>query len=320
MLTVVATVVIKQRGFEIGIVPCMVIFLLSLFGVVLPVVFKRWYYVRRRLKNNPITAEYVPPLGFSPAEISFLFNNRLQPRAIGATIINLTHRGLLTAKKTGNSKHFFAGPRVDNNLKTYENMIVQSADVEGGISGNDLVNGAIFFGANKGTGRGISNTASMEQSIKKDLTHLGFIRDSYIRQITYRTLKLAVFLVVSLIWLPFMVAIIISIIKNGSSTFADVEFLFIFSLIVSVIALVPMILVSSIINIVRGRITGREWAITPKLGRFWLQVVGFRQYVQLAELDKLNYRTEKMKKMSKNDVLPYSVALGFVKNWRDIIS
>ncbi len=74
-----------------------------------------------------------------------------------------------------------------------------------------------------------------------------------------------------------------------------------------------------ILAIIRGRIIGRDWIITEKLEKLWPQLVGFRQYIQLVEADKLAFHSSHLETMSKNDILPYAVALGYVKNWRNII-
>jgi len=320
MFTVEAGVVVVLQGFEIGLIPFVASSFLSLVIIVLPVLLKKWFFVRRRLKGSEITAEYLPPLGLSPAEISYLFNGEMHQRVVAATIINLIKRGILSAKKVEGKKRIFVGPRVDNSLKQHEKMLVVQADSENGISGDDLLNMPIVSGTKDTGGPGIDKALAMSQSIKNNLVELGYIRDNSTRQIIYRSTKLSAFLVLTLVWLPLAIAVFLSTVSKGSTTFADVGNFLVLSGIISVIFLVPMYIVSALLNIIRGRLIGREWLITRKFTRLWLQVIGFRQYVQLAEQNKLVYRTVKLEKSSKSEILPYAVALGFVKNWRNIVS
>ncbi len=320
MFTVVVGAVWKLQGFNIELVTFVRIMYVSLFLLVIPTLFRRWYFARRRLVKNEITAEYLSPLGFSPAEVCYLFEGKVRERAVAATIIDLTQKGILTAKKVDGVKRIFVGPRVDSNLKKHEKLILVQASAEEGVSGEDLLSGKVSSSKLKTVKHGAKKTAVMSRIIKSDLIRNGYIQDDFNYKVLLRSLKLAIFLVLTLIVLPLIGVVFFDAINKGSTTFGDVGNFVLFTIIISVVSLIPMFGVTALINIIRGRMTGREWLITPKLGRFWLQVVGFRQYVHLAEKDLLNYRTEKLKKRSKNDILPYSVALGFVKNWRDIIT
>ena len=48
--------------------------------------------------------------------------------------------------------------------------------------------------------------------------------------------------------------------------------------------------------------------------------MGFRHYVKLNEKNDLKFETNELKKASNKDILAYAVALGYVKNWKDIVT
>lgn len=318
-------VVAFSSAFEIGGVELntLAFFIALAIGVliILPSVLLRWWFFsRKRLTSRDITAEFAPPLGFTPAEVSYLFKRKLGDKEVVATIIHLTQRGLLHIKKHGAEKRVYAGPKVDSKLTTYEKMIVSQADVPDGVLSTALIDDYVSFGVGGSDDAGVPKSYAMTQLVRERLVQRGYVRKKPLKNYFKSTINITLLLKFSLVLLPLIVAATVNIIASGASEFSAIVDAIVFILIACVVTLVPVMGLSALLVLFRGGKSGRKWIITPKLKRFWAQVVGFRQYVQLAERDKLKFRTTQLKKKSYNDMLPYSIALDCVKNWREIIS
>jgi len=131
---------------------------------------------------------------------------------------------------------------------------------------------------------------------------------------------MSMLLMTVLVTIPLTISLLIGMLQSGASDFSEIVDSVVLIIVVCFVLTIPMLILSAYLVHLRGRWSGRKWIITSKLNRFWAQVVGFRQYVQLAGKGKLKFRTSHLKSVSSNDMLPYSVALGFVKDWREIVT
>ncbi|MCA9324188.1 DUF2207 domain-containing protein [Candidatus Saccharibacteria bacterium] len=322
MLTALSlgAVTMEVMGAKLLLEQWLLFLAIALFVISPLAFFKRWFFYRRRLKRQPITAEYVSPLDLNPAEMSYLFDGKLHDREVGATIIHMIQRGLLHLKKMDNGKRIFAGPRIEADLKSYEKKFVEEADTAEGIEASALLK---RFASLKTKDVGMvaaSKQLVFTQLVHSDLQRRQFVKNNSTPRFLIGVVKVILFMFAILIFLPILSLWGVSAISAGTT---DLERLLSFAklaLVLSGILALPFFGIAALIYIQRGRIVGCDWIITEKLGRQWSQIIGFRQYVQLVENEKLEFQSEELKKRSKNDTLPYAVALGFVKNWRDLLS
>ncbi len=308
------------EGSEFLLTP-LLIFLLFGFIVVIPAVFfRRWYFYRRRLKKRVITAEYVPPLELRPAEIGYLFDGKLREREVAGTIIDLIQRGFLHMRKTGQGKRIFSGPRIDPELKSYEKKLIEEADVPEGIEALHLLKRFTSLKTKELGMVAASKSFVFTQLVHSDLQRKQFVKNGAVKAFLFGSFRMTLLLQAALIYVPLLGVWTISVFLNGSSDFKVLGLVLLTAITACFVFIVPFICAAMLLHTLRGRIIGRDWIITDKLERLWPQIVGYRQYVQLVENDKLEFQTDELKKISKNDTLPYAVALGFVKNWRDLLS
>jgi hypothetical protein len=288
--------------------------------IVLPAtLFRKWYFYRRRLKKNVITAEYEPPLGLNPAEVGYLFDGKLRQREVAATIIDLVQKGYLHIKKVNGAKHIFAGPRVGDNLKTYEKKLVSEADTSEGATADQLLSRFTTYKAPNYDGVA-SRELVFTQLVHSDLHRRQYVKGSFVKYFLLGSIKITLLLQIVLIYFPLTMLFVLATIDDGTADFALLATLLMTAFFVSIFLSIPFFIAAMILNYIRGRVLGREWIITEKLKRLWPQLVGFRQYINLVEKDKLEFQSKDLESTSKNGTLPYAVALGYVKNWRDIIS
>lgn len=275
---------------------------------------KTWFFARRRILKQVITAEYDAPLDLNPAEISYLFRRQLDSRDFAALLVHMSHEGVIHFRKQDGKRVVFAGPKYRGKLKSYEKLILDTLDDNKPVTAEDLVNHhKTIFKLGK-----INN--SLTEHVKYDLRRNGYIRKKPISRRSIALLRSIILLLVSLIWIP-LIAIwfytALSVGSNDPSSFGDVV---ISGLVLSAVLFIPALAAVVFIKFLQSRSTGRAWIIEHKLLNFWPQIIGFRQYVYLSEVDKLTFSSKELKKKSNVHTLPYAIAFGFVKNWREIVT
>ncbi len=315
----ITAVSITLEGAEVGLYPLIIAVLIGMLIILPSALFRKWYFYRRRLKKNVITAEYEPPLGLNPAEVGYLFDGKLREREVGATIIYLIQKGFLHIKKVNGEKRIYAGPRIGDNLKTYEKKLIEEADKPDGVTAGALLSRFIAY-KDKNFGGVASRELVFTQLVHSDLHRRQYVKGSFLKYFLAGSLKITVLLQLVLVYLPLFSLFIIATIQDGTTDFTLLMTLLMTGFFVCIFLLLPFFIAAMILNYLRGRILGREWIITEKLKRLWPQLVGYRQYIKLVENDRLEFQSEELQTVSKNETLPYAVAMGYVKNWRHILS
>ncbi len=313
-------ITIKSNGVNISFLPLLVFIIFGAVFILPFAVFRRWYFYRRRLKKNIITAEYEPPLGLNPAELGYMFDGKLRQQEVGGTIIHLLQRGVLHMRKVEGGKRIFAGPKVESNLKEYEKKLVEEAEVPDGISADELMGRFTSYKSKNINTPLVSREFMFTQYVHADLLKRQYVRGSFIRRFLQGSFNITILLLIIFVLLPIFGVWCLMSVQEGIASLSDLGILLVFASIFSLMFFPAFFIAGMILNYFKGRVIGRECMITPKLKRLWPQIVGFRQYVRLVENDRLEFQARRMAEVSKNDTLPYAVALGFVKNWRDIIN
>jgi hypothetical protein len=311
---------VELNGAQVLLVPFVISVLLGMLVVVPVALYRKWYFYRRRLKKQVITAEYEPPLGFNPAEIGYMFDGKLGEREIAGTIIWLVQKGYLHIKKVDGGKRIFAGPNIDENLKTYEKKLIAEADVPEGATADMLLGRFMTYKS-----KIVRTNYAPRQLVFTQLVHSDLQRRQYVPVTNYAkffvgAFRVALLLATFIYFVPMIIAWILITVDSGTVDIQILLVLIFFAIMLTVFTSIPFFIAGCVLQYIRGRILGRQWIVTPKLARMWPQIVGFREYVKLVENERLEFYSEQLETTTKNDLLPYAVALGFVKNWRKIIS
>lgn len=313
-------VTVSLRGFDVLIVPFAFIVAIGVIIITPLALFRRWYFYRRRLKKHVITAQYESPLDLTPAELGYLFDGRLRDREVGATIIHLLQRGLLHTKKTEDGNRIFSGPRIDDHLRSYEKKLIEESDVEEGIKGEDLLSRFIGIHTQDFNIPVATKTHVFTLLVHDDLQKKSYVKNRSLLAFLWGSWRISAFLCFVILYVPLVLLWGYQTLQSGTVDLVQLGMVLVLATIISSVFFLPFLIVGMILNYYRGSIVGREWMITPKLERLWPQIVGYRQYVQLVEADRLDFDNERLKKISRNDALSYAIALGFVKNWRKMLS
>jgi len=198
--------------------------------------------------------------------------------------------------------------------------LIEEADKSYGVTSSDLLGMFTSLKSENFSIQVLSREMIFTQLVHSDLYRRQYVRGSFIFRFLFSSFKVYILLVTLVLYMPLCGLWLLGAVENGATDIKTLGALLLAGFYFSVIFFVPFYLASMILNYFRGRIVGREWIITPKLKRLWPQIVGYRQYIKMVENEKLEFSNKSLKETSKNSALPYAVALGFVKNWRDIIS
>ena len=296
-------------------VPIAINFLLGLFvTLALIVVFmRRWYFARRRILTHRITAEYVAPLEFSPAEMSYLFRHRLDERDFAATLVFMAQRGVIHFRKHEGQKVVLPGPKYEGNLRPYERMILEVVDEHKFLPAQELLAGylTIFERETK---------SSFGAEVRKDLEERGFIKQHYTLGYIESVAKGTILSLFAIVWIPSIFLWIYGVLLQGGSDFSNIDDVTYTSLMLLLMLALPVLIFVIVVRLLQSRSLGRSWIAEKKLKRYWTHIIGFRQFVYLSEKEKLTFESKSLKKTSEINTLPYAIAFRLVENWRTIVS
>lgn len=278
------------------------------------VFMRRWFFARRRILSHRITAEYVAPLEFDPAAMSYLFRRKLDERDFAALLVFMSQRGVIHFRKHEGKKVVLPGPKYEGNLKLYERLILEVVEENRFLSSNELLKGYdTIFKRN-------TPDATLTSLVRADLEKHGFIKKNYSARYAHSILKGTLLSLIAIVWLPSILLWFYGLITLGGSDFTNIDNVAYTSCMMSLVAMVPILVFVIIVRFLQSRSLGRSWIAENKLRRFWPHIIGFRQFVYLSEKEKLNFESKTLKKTSEINTLPYAIAFRLVENWRSIIT
>jgi hypothetical protein len=315
----VGSVMLTVGEYQVSLIPFIILLFVGVFLLVPFTLFNKWYFYRRRLKKNVITADYESPAGLLPAEMQYLFGGINQERVVAATIIDLIQRSYLHMRKVNGKKRLFAGPKESATLTKYEKMLLVRVDKEGGAESEELMRNPIAFIDGDPTVVDPDAT-NLSGYIHDSLRQRGLVGGKGVNRFFISVFQTVAVLLFGLVWWPVMLFGSLSLLEAGSSDLSSMVSFPEVAIVATVILCIPLCIVSIVVVKFRAKLLGRRWMSTNKLSKLWPQIIGFRQYVKLAEQNKLNFNSTTQQTQISKDVLPHAVALGFVKKWRDIVS
>lgn len=305
-------------GYKVSLLLYVTILAAGLIVFIPLTLFRKWYFNRRRLKATVISVEFEPPAKLTPAEVQYLFGGVEQERIIGATIIHLVQRSILHVRKVDGVKTVFAGPKESSDLKAFEKMLVVQAQKEGGIKATKLLQSPIAFVDGELDSQKTASTIS--EYVHDSLRERSLVDGKNVNRFFIDSMKISLWLIFSLIWWPILLFGFLSLLLASSSDVSSVNDFVHLAGITTAVLFMPITIASLFVVKWRARLIGRRWMSTTRLTKLWPQLMGYRHFVKLTEKNRLQFESKKLKDVSSKGVLPYAVALGFVKNWRDIVS
>jgi len=91
----IGATVLRLEDFEAASWVFHSLVLFFVVGFLLFLFTKRWYFARRRIASHKITAEYEPPIGLNPLEMSYLFRRKLSQQDFAAQLVYMAQEGVV---------------------------------------------------------------------------------------------------------------------------------------------------------------------------------------------------------------------------------
>jgi hypothetical protein len=266
-----------------------------------------------KLHSNVVVAEYEPPEKLSPAEIGYLFDNKLNIEEVFATIVSLEQQGLITTTEKDEKLILSNVEPVNSNLSEFDKSIINQFK-----NSNDINIGPLRIERSPVALRTIKDNQVIDYKLLKNLVRgsENVLRDGlrtkgYLKSVKEQIKSLLIRLI------PFMFGLMCLTIysfhpKSIGETIGLTIFLLFFAPFYFVVA---VFLLNSY-----QKIAGDPWSGTQKLKDLWPEIEGYRQYIKAVEEDRLKFESENTKGIIKNKILPYGIALGFNTGWKNKIN
>lgn len=273
------------------------IFMLLLLFVGIPIVVisvlasraSRMIHKKRKEFRQLIIAEYEVPDDLSPAEIGYMFDSRLGRKELLATIVSLEQQHLLEVKSGAFGVMWLSlGTSKSDTLRPHEQWVVDAVSRQpSGLMLRSL------------------KMKQFQSTVKASLVSRGYISEQK-ASIDYGAQRsIIAYFAISLLCL-------IVLIRLSDSLSTALVIYFFFGLLFLPVFIILGIVAGTIYN----AIVGQPGIWTKKQQRVWPDVQGYRDYVEQVELDNLQFESRELEQRSKNNALPYAIALGFNTEWR----
>lgn len=267
---------------------------LLVFGLM----FTRWMRKGRDPKGNEvIIPEYYPPKDLSPVEASGILYETIKTRSISAEIIDLAIRGFIKIKPT-EKKLLGLAYKQDYEITLLKETGFIETDFD-----KEIIK--IIFG-DKGAVGGVANLSGLNDCFYKSIPKISrFTIDSLLKKKYYLNFpKNIAFETTSIVLSIIFIFLSIAFLVWSPSDFGDAKKLAIF--FVSSISSIGMALV---FNFLMPSKTKKGVVMKEYL-------LGLKEYLQIAEKDRLAFHNAPLKKPETFEkLLPYAIVFGVEELW-----
>ncbi len=283
---------------------------------------RRWIAIQRTRRQligeKTIYAHYEPPEGLRPADIAYLYDQKINSNEILATLFDLEQRHILklgkSLKTSGQKLDFsitlLSSPQ-DKSLNEFEQELVIAIHNLGHKSNWSALSGietALW-------------ESTFEASMDRRLHGLGYFSE---RNWLVSNTALRVFCALLLAGLVSLMPVFTSqlVISGEPQGIEDPGFALLGRDIALFLLLVMWVLGSFVTYFFMVPIFGaysrgsKLQRASQKLRDIWPAIEGFRQFVRTVELDRISFENTKQKELARHAVLPYAVALNLKTDWQ----
>jgi hypothetical protein len=266
----------------------------------------------RRIKTQLVTSIYKIPLNLTPVDMAYLFSPRVKKSQIYATVIDLVNRGVLRSEGSKTDIKLAIGPRVDNELKTYEKMLVKLVEMHGPtVKLETLLTGETTFKTTDGERIGGSREYVFWWLVRESLRDEGYIH----RHMGIYYLKMLI--VFGGLWSLFIAITstvtyrFIVMLQSGEIDLSQLVNAATQSSALWVMVL-PVLLVGSFFLLkFGGKMRGRKWVMTHKTEHFLKQICAFREFTRLSLKGRLRFESKELREESISATNAYAHAFGY---------
>jgi hypothetical protein len=292
-ITITATVVlmnISLTGFPAYI--ALVLFFSSL--AILPMYLlskaRRKTYEFTRQYDTIVVTGYEAPHGLTPAEIGYLTDAKFSKREFYATILDLEQKGFIEIEKSGIDNYRLTSLlKDDHSLKRHERLLI-----------DELTSTNSFSCENR------KILKKFRESVLSSLVKKGLVK-SAAAQVSFLASRIIV------IFLALNTLLTLTFLISDPGSFGDtIVFLVISPLLFSPITF-P---IAVILGYTYHKIVGETGLWTKKMKDIWVDIAGYKHFVQQVDLDNIQFESADLKSKTKIKAFPYAVGLGLDTKWQ----
>jgi len=291
---------------------------LMLIGILFlyPMYFLYLRYVHtRRIKQQLITSMYKVPMNLRPPEFSFIFSTKMSTPQIFSTLLDLANRSVLIITREPSTLKVKIGPKVDNDLSSYEKMLLGYVNrSHGEVSIEKVIEG--FTNYEQANGKQVHGS--------RKYVFWWLLRDSMIRnkvihkklfgKYTRVLLKFSILQGLLLSTIPIVSIRFLQMVQSGKIDASVLESTLLGALLFWIATFIPFTIISFFILRFRGRMLGRSWVLTDRYKRYLGQFESFREFVRLSCKNNLSYHSDELNRQNTALARPFAVALGYKKD------
>ncbi len=291
--------------------------LFVVFVVIYPLYILYLRYTHTRgIRKQLVTSMYKLPVAMTPTELAYIFSAKVKQPQLFATVYDLANRSILIMHEKHGIITVETGPKIDNNLHSFEKLLMQQIDgratpvavrrVLDGISSYELDN-------DKKTKINGNRQYIFWWLLRETLRKRGIIKRNLSKRYAMMLFTYGVlgsFLVCTMT---------VGVVRFSQIVFGgqiDVDRLVMSlrsSALLWLIAVVPMLFVTYALFKFRGRMLGRDWILTHKYRRYLGQMDAYREFVRMTHKGILKFESKELYRESLVSTRPYAIACGYTK-------
>lgn len=238
-------------------------------------------------KDQTMVAEYEAPDKLGPAEIGYLFSFRAESSQLYGTIFDLERRGFLAVERRPEGLAAQALAVSTSTLTPAEQYVYAAFKTPRVVSALDIAAMLPRF------------ALIMIQELEQFGYLSGSVAKHYAKVVLGTAALMAAVFPGSLLLLGHDPGLVLTVIFLG--------------IMLALCVYAPGALLLAWFY---TRAAGHAWMGTRKLRALWPQLLGYRSYIQLAELDQLAYSSDDLKASCRDAAFGYAVALGLNTGWQ----
>jgi len=247
---------------------------------------------------------YESPSKLSPAEIGYLYDTKISKNELVGTLFNLEDRKIISISSSGKLKQINDSIRLSE-FEEYICSLVRRGTL---TSINEKLDSTIY--------------QTFSSMVRESLVSSEYMQDNLLSGFISSSLKIALRIyivsVVTFIAYWFITAYYFHALDFALGEYGKISILVILMfIIISATYFILYIIAGAILTLIFVKINGTIWIGTKKLKKIWNDIEGYKIYIRQAQLDRLKFENNEIKKASNEKDFAYAVALGMNINWKN---
>ncbi len=277
------------------------------------VMYKRRRF-QRRISLSVVTSMYKLSVKMSPAEMAYVFSARVGKRHLYATLLDLTNRNVLVMKNNSSGIAVEFGTNTADKLHSYEKLLVGQLHIAGKQAAvRTMVDGFTNYSLSSGEKIRGSRTYVFWWLLRNTLRQNARIYENMTPKYVRLLVSTGVLAGAVIVFIPLMLIRISQSVASGDVDLANWVEHMVNAGVLWLMALMPLLIVSFFLLRFRGLMLGREWLLKPSFLRYIEQIDSYRAFVRLTHNGKLRFESKELQQLSREQTMPYAIALGYVR-------